>query len=276
MPGDPLYPVKRGIERVRLTIARDEQVQAELHLALAGRRLEEAIFLAEEERQEGLEGLLEEYVQELEITSQVPVEVATSADDIRPADEEHLAQVEKATAWHTEVLTAVLAKAPDSAKPGLQKALEASRKGQERALQALERSGPSSAPPRGSSVSAPVRPKEPGVHSTNEDPGSIIHVGSLVMSYERKGPNYFINTKVTIVDQDRRPVPDASVHIETELPDGSLSFHLGNTTGNGTVTSRVRSRQSGIYTSTVRSVSRSDLSYDPAANVDTSRSLAVP
>lgn len=47
--------------------------------------------------------------------------------------------VNKGTSKHTEVLTGVLSRVPDEAKPGVQKALDSSRRGHDTALQSLER-----------------------------------------------------------------------------------------------------------------------------------------
>lgn len=50
LPGDALYPVKTAAEGVRLTLARDPDAVADLHLEFAQRRLEETRALAEAQR----------------------------------------------------------------------------------------------------------------------------------------------------------------------------------------------------------------------------------
>ncbi|MCA1554002.1 MAG: DUF5667 domain-containing protein [Chloroflexi bacterium] len=45
LPGSPLYPIKRAIERIQFSRARDAAEQARLHLALADRRLTETLAL---------------------------------------------------------------------------------------------------------------------------------------------------------------------------------------------------------------------------------------
>ncbi|MFO7882959.1 MAG: IS200/IS605 family accessory protein TnpB-related protein [Kosmotogaceae bacterium] len=58
VPGDHLYAVKLAGERLRLALARDETAQAELHLRLAGERLEEAEALVEQDRPEEIQALM--------------------------------------------------------------------------------------------------------------------------------------------------------------------------------------------------------------------------
>lgn len=47
--------------------------------------------------------------------------------------------VDRGTSKHTEVLTDVLSRVPDQAKPGIQKALDSSQRGHDTALQSLEK-----------------------------------------------------------------------------------------------------------------------------------------
>lgn len=64
------------------------------------------------------------------------------ADDSGPTDQTNgvdnaIARVEAATTRHIDVLTALLAKVPAQAQPGIQKAIEAAQKGHDKALAAL-------------------------------------------------------------------------------------------------------------------------------------------
>ena len=103
-----------------------------------------------------------------------------------------------------------------------------------------------------------------------------MHVKSIDMWYEAKGPNYFVYTKVTIVNADNNPVSGATVYLEMTLPDESKASGSGDTANDGTVTFKLRSRQTGTYTSTVTNVEKSGWKYNSSANVETSHSRTVP
>lgn len=102
-----------------------------------------------------------------------------------------------------------------------------------------------------------------------------MHVAAIDMWHTTAGPNKFIYTKVTIVD-DGVAVPDATVYLETTLDEASVFTGSATTNGDGIATFKLRSRQTGTYTSTVTNVVKDDWTYDPEANVETSNSLIVP
>lgn len=104
----------------------------------------------------------------------------------------------------------------------------------------------------------------------------VMHVAAIDMSYGTKGPNYFIYTRVTIFDADNVAVPEATVYLEMTLPDESTVSGSGETNGGGTVTFKLKSRQTGTYTSTVTKVVKDGWTYDSAANVETSDSIIIP
>ena len=112
--------------------------------------------------------------------------------------------------------------------------------------------------------------------TTCEAVNNDVHVSAIDMWYDTAGPNYFIYTKVTIVDSKEDPVAEATVYLEMTLPDDSKASGSGTTNGDGTVTFKRRSRQTGTYTSTVTNVEKIDWTYDPDANVETSETLTVP
>ena len=107
-------------------------------------------------------------------------------------------------------------------------------------------------------------------------PPGDMHVDAIDMWYSTAGPNYFVNTKVTIVDADGAAVPEATVYLEMTLPDESTVSGSGATNSEGTVTFKLRSRQAGTYISTVTNVVKDDWTYDSEVNVETSDSLIVP
>jgi hypothetical protein len=139
LPGSPLYPVKRATETVVSSVALTPRLQARAHLAWADRRLREIEALV---ARDGVtdESLLAALEQETDLAlgaaEQAGIELLTAA------------------MVHTEhqqmVLGRVLEKAPPEARPGLERALEASARGQARARSALEDStspGPPITPP---------------------------------------------------------------------------------------------------------------------------------
>jgi len=106
--------------------------------------------------------------------------------------------------------------------------------------------------------------------------GGTMHVSAIDMWYAKRGVNYTVYTKVTIVDEADSPVSNATVYLTMTLPDGSTASDSGATGSDGTVTFNLRSRQTGTYVSEVTDVTHASLTYDPAANVETSESLTVP
>lgn len=269
IPGDTLYPVKRGVERARLSSASNDRGRAKLHLTFADQRVEEIVGVADRDRETELEGLLGDYTQELEAASQVagtdPGGTEAEGGGMR---EEVLASVQEATSRHIQVLERALECAPAQAQPGLGRALEASRRGQERASAALGHLGPPTSVPQGR--------QETSNHAPTPEPGATIHVAAITMWYERKGANYFVYAGVAIVNENEQPVSGVSVSVEIELPDGSVSTESGATGSEGMVTFRVLSRQGGAYTSMVTDVVKEGWSYDPTADIGTSESLPVP
>jgi hypothetical protein len=95
------------------------------------------------------------------------------------------------------------------------------------------------------------------------------------MWYNKRGSNYYIYTKVTIFDSNSASVPEATVYLETTLPGNSKVSDSSSTNGEGSVTFKLRSKQTGVYTSEVTDVVKTDWSYDPGANVEISDSIEV-
>jgi N-acetylmuramoyl-L-alanine amidase len=106
------------------------------------------------------------------------------------------------------------------------------------------------------------------------DPGGTMHVAAIDMSYEKKGPNVFVSTRVTIQDEAGQPVSGATVSLETTQPDEVVS-DIGTTGDDGIATFKLKSNQAGEYTSTVTAVGKYGWVYDVEANVETSETLSV-
>jgi len=111
--------------------------------------------------------------------------------------------------------------------------------------------------------------------TTSEAGGAVMHVSAIDMWYNTGGPNYFIYTKVTIVDSNSASVPEATVYLETTLQGGSTVSDSGSTNGEGSVTFKLRSKQPGEYTSEVTKVVKTDWTYTPDANEEASDSITV-
>lgn len=106
-------------------------------------------------------------------------------------------------------------------------------------------------------------------------PGKQMHVGDIFMWYVKRGL-YRVYTRVPILDENGQVVPDATVYLDTTLPDGSVKSFVGTTGSDGMVTFGVKSKLTGTYTSTVTDVIKEGWTYDPLSNVETSESLTVP
>jgi hypothetical protein len=106
LPGDALYPMKRGLETARLALA-SAAGHDELAVSFADRRLSEIEALAAKGRWNDLAGALATYPS-----------VIDGLDALDPTVVDvHLER-------HLEVLEGVLTRAPEAAKPGLTRAIE--------------------------------------------------------------------------------------------------------------------------------------------------------
>jgi hypothetical protein len=130
LPGSPLYPVKRASEAAVSSVALTPRLQARVHLVWADRRLREVEALMERD------GVADEAIL---------AALEQETEQALAAAEQAGAGSLMAAAVHTEhqqaVLSRVLVEAPPAARPGLQRALEASAKKNERARSALDRAG---------------------------------------------------------------------------------------------------------------------------------------
>lgn len=120
LPGDALYPVKRGLETARLALSLTSEGDADLQAAFADRRLAELEALTGLGRWEDAESAMESY--------------GAAIDGLVSQDEGDAGQLQAKLQHHIEVLERVREQAPDAAVPGLTTALE-------RAAQGLEKIG---------------------------------------------------------------------------------------------------------------------------------------
>ncbi|MBF8255694.1 MAG: hypothetical protein HW375_601 [Anaerolineales bacterium] len=127
LPGDALYPVKRGLEAAELALSRDD---AALTAAFADRRLAEIESLSALGRWTDIEAVLGVYEQEVEGLS---VSEAESVES----------QLER----HVEVLERVRSQAPEPAQAGLDRAIEQAERGRRQAQERRGEKGPRPQPP---------------------------------------------------------------------------------------------------------------------------------
>jgi hypothetical protein len=151
VPGDPLYGVKRAVERVSLAMHRDPAGRAALHIKFAENRLQElaAMALAGKDTSEVVEDLQQE-LEGAEIDALHAQALGLDADAL-------LAKVQAMISKHVAILTDVLAKVPDQAKDAIQRAIDNAEKAQANVQQgrskpkgpSVDHGKPSSTPPRG-------------------------------------------------------------------------------------------------------------------------------
>ncbi|MHA1858925.1 MAG: hypothetical protein ACTSUU_05705, partial [Candidatus Thorarchaeota archaeon] len=109
---------------------------------------------------------------------------------------------------------------------------------------------------------------------------NTMHVASIDMWYEEKGfwiwRWYDVYTKVTVHDSSGSPLSGVTVYLDMTLPDGSHSTGNADTGSDGTVTFVYQYGDSGTYISTVTDLQKTDYTYVPDDNVETSETLTVP
>jgi hypothetical protein len=113
LPGDALYPVKRQLEQLRMEIAPGWVRPTLVALAL-DERLSEVEALARDARWDKVAGAVAD-------VDAAEAALAAAVGEVPQDQQEELAR-------HTQVLTALLARAPEAARPGLQQALAATGK----------------------------------------------------------------------------------------------------------------------------------------------------
>ena len=154
LPGSPLYPVKRAVERTRLLLAPTLESRAQLHLAFADKRLAEGIIVARQGRDDQANRLVGEYERELDTALSTIEEMA--AQGRSPA--QLSAQLQEQLASQQQVLEAMGGPLPPEA---LEIALGAARRVEDE-LAGL--GAPAPATPTSTSTPSPtptLAPEEP-------------------------------------------------------------------------------------------------------------------
>ncbi|MBS3919044.1 MAG: hypothetical protein KG012_09155 [Deltaproteobacteria bacterium] len=132
---DPFYQAKRQTETAKLNASFDPLERATLHTGYAEERLAEVKAVVSKGRHEFAGDLLKNY----------ETSINGAVDEINRAQaqgrdvSEALSAVERSTTKHTEVLTDLLGKVPEEARPAIKRAIEVSKRGRNTALDRLER-----------------------------------------------------------------------------------------------------------------------------------------
>jgi hypothetical protein len=125
IPGSPLYPVKRGVEEVRLALTWSASGDLNLLTDFADERLQELSVAVGQ-------GLTAAALSALDGYEQMVTRVLDRAADLPPQSaDETWDNIENLLTTHEEVLVGVLADAPPQAQAGIQNAIERSSHGKE-------------------------------------------------------------------------------------------------------------------------------------------------
>lgn len=125
LPDHPMYFTTSMSESVGTFFTFGEVNQAERSLELSERRLAEARALAANGQPEEAERAVERYQVQLDRALSKAKQAEANGDNA----EEFLTGVSEATPRHQKVLAEVYQKVPEQARPGIERAMEASRRG---------------------------------------------------------------------------------------------------------------------------------------------------
>ncbi len=138
LPGDALYPVKLGVERITMMLQGGDVPRAERTLNFADKRVREMVTLMEKGRPEDLNLTVEKYCYALNMSlarmEEALAKGGPHAGDIAALMAETMTQ-------HLSVLDALYDIVPDEAKPAIQRAMEEALKCYQRAIQVREQLG---------------------------------------------------------------------------------------------------------------------------------------
>jgi hypothetical protein len=135
VPGDSLYGIDRGVERLELSLTQDPNQALRRQVAFTDERLGEAEQLVEQ----GNAGYFEEAINNYD---QSVLDITRLSGTTDEQTDESLSQlVDQTLSQHHARLEELLGKVPDRAKMGIERALEASSNGRDNALKALKERG---------------------------------------------------------------------------------------------------------------------------------------
>jgi DNA-binding response OmpR family regulator len=159
--GDALYPVKTCVESVRHALTFGDTPQAQLHLELAGERLEEAASLLLQGRPEGIPETLAAFEAEMLETTRILARVA-----VDEAPQAFVSVLKDASVLHGQLLQDLMAAAPEDARPEIDHAQGVLNTELEAIRDLIAQGTPVAAP--SIPASPPAAASDTGVHSGDE------------------------------------------------------------------------------------------------------------
>jgi hypothetical protein len=119
LPGDGLYPVKRGLEAARLALTFDAPGKEALMIDFSTQRFNEIVALSDAGRTKYLDQAVRDYTKSID-------QLAAEIQSVGHLGVASSSTLDSTLAHNAEVLQAVLAKVPAQAKPAIQKAIDRS------------------------------------------------------------------------------------------------------------------------------------------------------
>ncbi len=113
----------------------------------------------------------------------------------------------------------------------------------------------------------------------DQSAGPVVFVADIVLELQQKGPNYEVQAKVAVVDENGGAVKDVVVDGDWELNGSYLSSATATTKGDGSArlsTGKLEAGSGDIFTLTITGITRDGYTYDAANNLETSDSITVP
>ncbi len=135
-PDSLLHGLDIAMEKMRLVFTFSNAKRAELHVKYAAERLAEARAMANKGKNDLVEKSIGKYHAELENTETELENAKARGEKIDSV----VGQIDKVTKRNIVVLTTLLDKVPETAKKGIQNALDKAQKGRAKALEAVGKS----------------------------------------------------------------------------------------------------------------------------------------
>ena len=128
---------------------------------------------------------------------------------------------------------------------------------------------------KGTKTASVVKADYITVTSMQLESSTTMHIETIDMDDSTKGKMHYVETTVTVNDENQEAVSNATVELLTTFSDSSTKTKSLKTGENGTVTFYVNSRLDGEYISEVIDVSHSSREYKTQDNDVDKSSLVV-
>jgi serine protease AprX len=177
-PDSFFYGFKKFFERVDLFFTFDEIAKAEKHVKYAELRLAEAKEMAEMGKPEFVDGLIEEYEDNLERGNEISRIAQQVGKNVTKVTE----LVAVATTIHLDILENVLERVPEQAKSSIQRAITSSKRGNEEALNILEKVQPEKV----AEIHFRIAEKRLAKAQEKAEKGEVEEIEELIKEYEER------------------------------------------------------------------------------------------